>query len=67
MLQQQIAPGNVIAFRALASRGPREPSSDDAERGRILLFTGVRYERLRPEEPAAEAEALATDVDDIWA
>lgn len=42
----------VIPFDAAAGRRPRR--EDDAQRGQILLFTGVRYERL----PDADAPAI---------
>jgi hypothetical protein len=37
----------VIAFPPLAARSARPAPPDDTERGRILLFTGVQYERPR--------------------
>ena len=36
----------VIAFRPIPGRGERPTGRDGAERGTLLLFTGVRYERL---------------------
>ena len=42
----------VIPFAAAATRRPRR--EDDAPRGQILLFPGVRYERL----PDADAPAV---------
>jgi hypothetical protein len=40
--------GVIIAFPDLASRPHRPMLPPDAPRGEILLFTGVRYERLEP-------------------
>lgn len=40
--------GVIIAFRAPSSRQPRPALRADEPRGEILLFTGVRYERLDP-------------------
>ena len=47
------APAAVVPFRAGATRRLRR-EDDDAPRGQILLFTGVRYERL----PDADAPAV---------
>lgn len=47
------APAAVIPFRAAATRRLRR-DDDDAPRGQILLFTGVRYERL----PDTDAPAV---------
>jgi len=47
--------------------GPREASPDDTERGRILLFTGVRYQRMDADERIDDAEAPVSRADDIWA
>lgn len=48
------AAGTVIPFPPAASRRTsRGAPEDGAERGRILFFTGVRYERL----PDTTAEA----------
>ncbi|MFD1301849.1 hypothetical protein [Methylobacterium marchantiae] len=45
---------SVVAFRQPAARRFRRDAEDDgALRGEILLFTGVRYERMP--EPAAPA------------
>lgn len=42
---------SVVAFRqASGRRFRRDDENDDAPRGEILLFTGVRYERM-PEPP----------------
>ena len=40
--------GVIIAFPDLAARPARPALSADEPRGEILLFTGVRYERLEP-------------------
>lgn len=37
--------GDVVAFRPLAVRRTQASAETDAQRGEILLFTGVRYER----------------------
>ena len=41
-------PGVIIAFPDPASRPNRVALRADEPRGEILLFTGVRYERLDP-------------------
>lgn len=46
---ERVELGKVLAFAAPGARA-RRPVRADAERGAILLFTGVRYER-----PAAAA------------
>jgi hypothetical protein len=60
MAQVQIAePGKVVAFRPSAARTKRVESDRDG-RGTILLFTGVRYERMEPAAiVAASGEAGA--------
>lgn len=46
--------GAVLPFPCAASRPHRQPLSPDEPRGEILLFTGVRYERLPdPSHPVA--------------
>lgn len=58
MPQAESAPASkVIAFRPSPSGFRRENHDGDAERGRILLFTGIRYQRM----DEAEAEAGADD------
>lgn len=47
------APAAVVPFPAGTTRRLRR-EDDDAPRGQILLFTGVRYERL----PDADAPAV---------
>lgn len=37
--------GAVIAFASPPRRRPRPEIAEDAPKGEILLFTGVRYER----------------------
>ena len=65
---QTISVAQVIAFPPLAARVKRVVLQEDAERGRILLFTGVRYERMQDEADQAEHEdALVCRRDDeIW-
>lgn len=42
--------GNVVAFSATSPRRfRREASTSDGPLGQILLFTGVRYERMSEE------------------
>lgn len=56
----------VIPFRPQAFGDRRERTVGDGERGRILLFTGIRYERL-PEvsDDAAEPDGtLQVERDD---
>ena len=68
MLQARTAGGEkVVAFRPPAFRPRRERPADDSVRGTILLFTGVRYERM---DDAAETENqpdIRITRDDIWA
>lgn len=55
MLQAQTAPGGkVIAFRPQALGVRRDPDESGSERGRILLFTGVRYQRMDDTADAGE-------------
>jgi hypothetical protein len=57
----------VIAFPPLAGRTRRPAPGEDAERGRILLFTGVQYERPQPEIGEAGDEVVRSDRrDEIW-
>jgi hypothetical protein len=42
--------GLIVAFPDPASR-PRRPLAPEEPRGRILLFTGVRYERMDDSGP----------------
>ena len=50
---QAIDASKIISFPALGRRARRFTRIDDAERGTVLLFTGVRYERI--EDDADEA------------
>ena len=43
--------GVIIAFPDPASRPHRPALRPDEPRGEILLFLGVRYERLEPSSP----------------
>lgn len=46
--------GNVVAFSAASPRRfRREASASDGPLGQILLFTGVRYERMAEETDLA--------------
>ncbi len=67
---QMVQEATVVAFRPVASRFRREPREDrdDTERGTILLFTGVRYERM-VDAPAdsVEQDARPDRSDEIWA
>jgi hypothetical protein len=52
------ASATVIPFPGSVARAARSPLRDDEQRGEILLFTGVRYERQidpnpEPIEPLA--------------
>ena len=40
--------GVILAFPEAAARPPRAPLAEGEPRGEILLFTGVRYERVGP-------------------
>ena len=64
------SPGDkIIAFAPLHARAAkRPPVHTDGERGRILLFTGVRYERMKDPIETTRDEPLRLDLrDDIWA
>jgi hypothetical protein len=64
---QTISAAQVIAFPPLGARSARPAPPDDTERGRILLFTGVRYERPQPETGNAGDEVVRSDRrDEIW-
>lgn len=43
--------GRIIPFPEPSDRRIREPLAADEPRGAILLFTGVRYERLSEPNP----------------
>ena len=62
---QPSAGGEVVAFRPGVVR-VRPDSGDDAtvERGRILLFTGVRYERLAEPAPNTAADVVDDEIYD---
>ena len=49
--------GELVRFRAAA--GPRKDSADRSDSAKILLFTGVRYQRAA--EAAANAPASNSD------
>ncbi len=44
----------VIPFPDPATREPRRAAAADEPRGTILLFMGVRYERMADPPPAAD-------------
>jgi hypothetical protein len=55
--------GQMIPFPDARARPPRRPLAIGEPRGEVLLFTGVRYERL-PEpafEPAPEPSPLLSN------
>lgn len=61
MLQgQSIETTTVVAFRPVPRRTVRE-RVEETERGTLLLFTGVRYERMTDAEPASDP--AADDID----
>jgi hypothetical protein len=64
---QTIDASKVISFPPLGERVRRVVRGEDAERGTILLFTGVRYQRIEDdaEEPGHEA-GRACRRDEIW-
>ncbi|CAO4175082.1 Transposase [Methylorubrum populi] len=51
--RERSAAGSVIPFVAGAGRRFRR-EADEAPRGQILLFTGVRYERLPEAAPVPQ-------------
>ncbi len=44
--------GVIIAFPDASARRIRAPLTEGERRGEILLFTGVRYERMEPVDPS---------------
>lgn len=69
MLQARSPGGDkVVEFRPPAFRPKRERPADDAVRGRILLFTGVQYERMADAADRAGPQPTIriTRDDDIW-
>ena len=45
---QNRATGVILAFPEPSARQTRTPPAEGEPRGEILIFTGVRYERLGP-------------------
>ena len=65
---QTFTGSKVIAFPPLGTRENRVSRNDDTERGTILLFTGVRYERFDEDVVELGAETSHGDRrDEIWA
>ena len=54
---QHAGEGRVLSFSAPPRRMKRPPQAGDAVRGTILLFTGVRYQRMGEESGAAPERA----------
>lgn len=46
--------GTVVAFRSTGSKSRRAAVPSGTERGAILLFTGIRYDRMHQDRPHAE-------------
>ena len=64
---QTIAGSKVISFPPLGDRVKRIVREETAERGTILLFTGVRYQRIEDEADEADHETeRARRRDDFW-
>ncbi|NNM72663.1 hypothetical protein [Enterovirga aerilata] len=64
---QTISVAEVIAFPPLSARAKRAALREDSERGTVLLFTGVRYERLRTQDEKEGGEERPSRRDDeIW-
>ena len=55
-LPQTIPAGKVIPLPTRGERASQRILRDDVERGRILLFTGVRYERMVEDADESVAE-----------
>lgn len=52
--------GVIIPWPKQERHAERSPVSNDGERGRILLFLGVRYERHDENAPAPDSAGGAT-------
>ena len=64
---QTNAGSTVIPFRPLGARERRAVRDEDRERGTVLLFTGVRYQRLDDTAVEVEADDLPCACrDEIW-
>jgi len=51
--------GSILLFPSRDAIARRRPRTQPADAGRILLFTGVRYERWVEPEPGAGRPATA--------
>lgn len=49
--------GSILLFPSREAIARRKPRAQPADAGRILLFTGVRYEHWSEPEPSAPASA----------
>ena len=68
MPHPQISAGNkIIAFAAIAARARRPVLETDGEKGTILLFTGIRYERMDDGDEHEAEDTRSERRDDIWA
>jgi hypothetical protein len=64
---QTVDGSKIITFPPLGERAKRVVQHEDAERGTILLFTGVRYERMDDDADEVGDDAdLAGRRDEIW-
>jgi hypothetical protein len=64
---QTTAGSTVIAFPPLGARGRRVAREEGSEPGTVLLFTGVRYERMDDDAGEAQADDVSDcRRDDIW-
>lgn len=52
--------GRVLSFSASSRRQRRRAPSNEGQKGAILLFTGVRYERVDDEPRATLAERASS-------
>ncbi|WP_375458431.1 hypothetical protein [uncultured Enterovirga sp.] len=51
MMSKERRQGEVVPFPVSNPQGPRRQDDGPDERGVLLLFTGVRYERAAPDAP----------------
>jgi hypothetical protein len=55
--------GTVVAFRSTGSKNRRASAPRGEERGAVLLFTGIRYDRTHAEAGPLGAPAASPEGD----